>query len=105
MQSFAQALQNELKNSPLTVTSLMPGPTDTDFFHRAGMEDTKVGSDSKDDPAQVAEQGLEALFAGKDEVVADSLKTRAHGLANMILPDSLKAEGQRRMAEAGSAED
>ncbi|MFJ6785752.1 SDR family NAD(P)-dependent oxidoreductase [Streptomyces yangpuensis] len=105
LQSFAQALQNELKDSPLTVTSLMPGPTDTDFFRRADMEDTKVGAGSKDDPAQVAEQGLDALFAGKDKVVAGSLKTRAHGLANKVLPDSLKAEGHRKMAEPGSAQD
>ncbi|MFJ7158783.1 SDR family NAD(P)-dependent oxidoreductase [Streptomyces sp. NPDC101118] len=104
LQSFAQALQNELKDSPLTVTSLMPGPTDTDFFRRAGMEDTKVGSGNKDDPAQVARQGLDALFSGKDKVVAGSLKTRAQGLANKVLPDSLKAEGHRRMAEPGSAD-
>ncbi|MFK0237440.1 SDR family NAD(P)-dependent oxidoreductase [Streptomyces vinaceus] len=105
LQSFAQALQNELKDGPLTVTSLMPGPTDTDFFRRADMEDTKVGAGSKDDPAQVAEQGLDALFAGKDKVVAGSLKTRAQGLANKVLPDGLKAEGHRRMAEPGSGED
>ncbi|MFF2193019.1 SDR family NAD(P)-dependent oxidoreductase [Streptomyces sp. NPDC058157] len=104
LQSFSQALQNELKDTPLTVTALMPGPTDTDFFRRADMEDTKVGSGEKDDPAQVAEQGLDALFAGKDKVVAGSLKTRAQGMADKILPDSLTAEGHRRMAEPGSGE-
>ncbi|GLX17029.1 MULTISPECIES: SDR family NAD(P)-dependent oxidoreductase [Streptomyces] len=104
LQSFSQALQNELEDTPVTVTALMPGPTDTDFFRRADMEDTKVGSSEKDDPGQVAEQGLDALFAGKDKVVAGSLKTRAQGMANKILPDSLKAEGHRRMAEPGSAE-
>ncbi len=71
-------------------TALMPGPTDTDFFRRADMGDTKVGQSEKDDPAQVAEQALDALFAGKDKVVAGSLKTRAQ--ANKVLPNSLKAE-------------
>ncbi|MFF8513071.1 SDR family NAD(P)-dependent oxidoreductase [Streptomyces sp. NPDC015492] len=104
LQSFSQALQNELKDSPVTVTALMPGPTDTDFFRRADMGDTKVGQGEKDDPAQVAEQGLDALFAGKDKVVAGSLKTRAQGLANKVLPDGLKAEGHRRMAEPGSGD-
>ncbi|MYS04947.1 SDR family NAD(P)-dependent oxidoreductase [Streptomyces sp. SID6041] len=104
LQSFSQALQNELRDSPVTVTALMPGPTDTDFFRRADMGDTKVGQGAKDDPAQVAEQGLDALFAGKDKVVAGSLKTKAQGLANKVLPDSLKAEGHRRMAEPGSGD-
>ncbi|MEU4081502.1 oxidoreductase [Streptomyces venezuelae] len=104
LQSFSQALQNELKDTRVTVTALMPGPTDTDFFRRADMGDTKVGQGDKDDPAQVAEQGLDALFAGKDKVVAGSLKTKAQGLANKVLPDSLKAEGHRRMAEPGSAD-
>ncbi|MFF7296154.1 SDR family NAD(P)-dependent oxidoreductase [Streptomyces sp. NPDC008265] len=104
VQSFAQALQNELKDTPLTVTALMPGPTDTDFFRRADMGDTGVGQGGKDDPAQVAEQGLDALFAGKDKVIAGSLKTKAQGIANKILPDSLKAEAHRRMAEPGSAD-
>ncbi|MET9634967.1 SDR family NAD(P)-dependent oxidoreductase [Streptomyces virginiae] len=75
LQSFSQALQNELKDTDLTVTALMPGPTDTDFFRRADMGDTKVGQGEKDDPAQVAEQGLDALFAGKDKVVAGSPAT------------------------------
>ncbi|MFF9909020.1 hypothetical protein [Streptomyces sp. NPDC013457] len=54
-------------------------------------------------PVAVAEQGLDALFAGKDKVVAGSLKTRAQGAATKILPDGLKVEGHRRMAEPGSA--
>ncbi|MEE1813789.1 SDR family NAD(P)-dependent oxidoreductase [Streptomyces sp. SP18ES09] len=104
LQSFSQALWNELEDSPVSVTALMPGPTDTDFFSRADMGDTKVGQGEKDDPAQVAEQGLDALFAGKDKVVAGSLKTKAQGLASKVLPDSLKAEGHRRMAEPGSGD-
>ncbi|WP_327676689.1 SDR family NAD(P)-dependent oxidoreductase [Streptomyces sp. NBC_00467] len=104
LQSFAQALQNELKDTGLSVTSLMPGPTETDFFHRADMDDTKVGQQAKDDPAQVAEQGLEALFAGKDKIVAGSAKTKAQGLVNKVLPDKAKAEAHRKMAEPGSGD-
>ncbi|MFJ9770532.1 SDR family NAD(P)-dependent oxidoreductase [Kitasatospora sp. NPDC101157] len=105
LQSFAQALQNELKDTGVTVTALMPGPTETDFFRRADMTDTKLGQEDKDDPAQVARQGFEALMAGKDKVTAGSLKTRAQAAANKVLPDSTKAEVHRRMAEPGSGDD
>lgn len=105
LQSFAQAVQSELKDTGVTVTALMPGPTETDFFRRAGMEDTKVGRQDKDDPAQVARQGLDALFAGKDKIVAGSVKTRAQGLANKVLPDKAKAAMHRTMAEPGSGTD
>jgi len=104
LQSFAQALQNELKDTKVTVTSLMPGPTDTNFFHRADMDDTKVGQGPKDDPAQVAKQGFDALMAGKDKIVAGSAKTKAMGVANKVLPDKLKAAAHRQMAEPGSGQ-
>jgi uncharacterized protein len=104
VQSFAEALVEELKESQVTVTSLMPGPTDTEFFDRAEMQDTAVGSGSKDDPAQVAAQGFRALMAGEEKVVAGSLSTKAQGLANKVLPDGLKAKAHRRMAEPGSGE-
>jgi len=100
LQSFAEALQEELKDSPVTITSLMPGPTETNFFHRAGMEDTRVGqSSSKDDPADVARQAFEAVMAGKSRVVAESLLTKATELANKVTPDRLKAVMHRKMAE------
>jgi uncharacterized protein len=102
LQSFAQALRNELKDTGITVTSLMPGPTETDFFHRADMEDTKIGRQSKAGAAQVAHQGLDALFTGRDELVAGSAKTRAQGLAGKFLPGSLKSEAHRKTAEPGS---
>jgi uncharacterized protein len=104
LQSFAEAVANELKDTGVTITSLMPGPTETNFFHRADMDDTKVGTSSKDDPAQVAEQGFEALMSGKDKLVAGSVGTKAQGLANKVLPDKLKAAAHRRMAEPGSGE-
>jgi uncharacterized protein len=103
VQSFALALRNELKDSGVTVTSLMPGPTDTEFFERADMLDTKVGAGEKDDPADVAHDGFHALMDGDERVVSHSLKTKAQGRGSRALPDSVKAEMHRRMAEPGSA--
>jgi uncharacterized protein len=103
VQSFALALRNELKDTGVTVTSLMPGPTDTEFFERADMLDTKVGTDDKDDPADVAREGFEALMAGEERVVSASMKTKLQGRGSRFLPDSAKAEMHRKMAEPGSA--
>ncbi len=100
--SFAQALRNELKDSGLTVTVLMPGPTETNFFHRADMDDTKVGGDKKDDPADVARQGFEALMAGKDHLIAGSLKTKMQAAVIGALPDTVTSEIHRGMSEPGS---
>lgn len=102
--SFSQALRNELKDSGVTVTALMPGATATNFFHRAGLDDTKVGADvRKDDPAEVARLGFEALMDGRDSVLAESLKTKVAGVVSKILPDPLKAEMHSKMSEPGSA--
>jgi uncharacterized protein len=104
VQSFALALRNELKDTGVTVTSLMPGPTETEFFERADMLDTKIGtSDSKDDPADVARDGFEALMAGDERVVSHSASTKAQGRGSRLMPDSAKAEMHRKMAEPGSA--
>lgn len=100
--SFAEAIRNELKDTGVTVTALMPGPTDTNFFHRAGMDDTKVGADKKDDPAEVAKQGFEALMAGKDDTIAGSLKTKLQGMVSKVLPDTVNAETHRQLSEPGS---
>lgn len=99
LQSWAEAVQNELKDTPVTITSLMPGPTDTNFFTRAGMEDTKVGRAAKDDPAQVARQGFDALMDEKDKLIGGSAKTKMQGVANKVLPDKVKAAVHRQMAE------
>lgn len=102
--SFSEAIRNELKDTGVTVTALMPGATETNFFHRAGMDDTKVGTSEKDDPAEVAREGYEALMAGKDHVVAGSLKNSAQVLASHVLPETAKAAMHRRMSEPGSGE-
>jgi uncharacterized protein len=108
VQSLALALCNELQDSGVTITSLMPGPTDTEFFEVAEMEEdgknTAVGTEEKDDPAEVARQGYEALMAGKERVVAGSLKNKVQAAASKVLPDSVKAEMHRKMAEPGSGE-
>jgi short-subunit dehydrogenase len=99
-QSFALALRDELRDTGVTVTSLMPGPTETEFFERADMEETPIGSmDSKDDPADVAKDGFEALMAGKERVVSASLSTKLQGRFSRVLPDSAKAAMHRKQAE------
>jgi short-subunit dehydrogenase len=104
VQSFAEAIRNELKDTEVTITALMPGPTETEFFERAGMEHTKVGAEDKDDPAEVAREGFEALMAGKEKVVAGSLKNKVQAAVAGVVPDSTKAEMHRKMAEPGSDE-
>jgi short-subunit dehydrogenase len=95
IQSFAEALHDELRDTGVTVTSLMPGPTETNFFRRANMLDTVVGRMPKDDPAAVAKQGYNALMKGDRKVVAESALSKAMGLANRVLPDSVKAIASR----------
>lgn len=103
IQSFSEAIRNELKDTGVTITALMPGATETNFFHRAGLDDTKVGADKKDDPAEVAKQGFEALMAGKDSTLAESLKTKIQGAVSQFLPDTATAEMNRKLNEPGSA--
>jgi short-subunit dehydrogenase len=98
--SFAQSLRYELKDTGITVTALQPGPTDTDFFHRAGMDNTQVGSEGKSEstPEDVARQGIDALFDGKDHVYAASLKTKIEGKLANAIPGSIKAAMHEKMA-------
>jgi len=100
--SFSFALRNELKDTGVTVTCLMPGATDTDFFERADMEDTKVGAGKKDDPAKVAEAGFEAMMKGEGEVIT-GLKNKLQVAASHVVPTDMLAEQHRKEAEPGSA--
>lgn len=102
IQSFAEALHYELKDKNITVTALMPGATETNFFHRAGMSNTKVGVQKKDSPAEVAKQGYKALMDGKETVMAGSLKTRLQNAANDLVPERLKAKMHADMTKPGS---
>jgi short-subunit dehydrogenase len=99
--SFAHSLRYELRDTDITVTALQPGPTDTDFFHRAGMDDTQVGSEGKSEsqPEDVARQGIEALFAGKDHVYAASGKTKLEGMLANLVPGAAKGAMHEKMAK------
>jgi short-subunit dehydrogenase len=100
--SFSFALRNELKDSGVTVTCLMPGATETDFFERADMLDTKVGQAKKDDPADVAKTGFDAMMKGEGDVVAGWKNKLQSAIAN-VTPAGMLAEQHRKMAEPGSA--
>lgn len=100
--SFSFALRAELKDSGVTVTCLMPGATETDFFERADMLDTKVGSGKKDDPADVARVGFEAMLRGDGDVVA-GWKNKLQTAIASVTPAGVLAEQHRKQAEPGSA--
>lgn len=96
--SFAESIRNEAKDFGVTVTVLMPGATNTNFFHRAGMNDTKAGAEMKydNDPAEVARQGFEALMSGKHSVFSESLVTKIQSYALKILPQKAVAQFHRK---------
>ena len=102
--SFSFALRAELKDTGVTVTCLMPGATETDFFERADMLDTKVGQGEKDDPADVARVGFDAMMRGDGDVVSGWKNKLQSAIAN-VTPAGVLAEQHRRMAEPGSADD
>ncbi|MFL4998036.1 MAG: SDR family NAD(P)-dependent oxidoreductase [Microvirga sp.] len=99
--SFSFALRAELKDTDVTVTCLMPGATETEFFERAGMEDTQVGQDKKDDPAYVAQVGFDAMMRGDGDVVS-GWKNKFTTVLASVTPAGVLAEQHRKMAEPGS---
>jgi short-subunit dehydrogenase len=99
--SFSFALRAELKDSGVTVTCLMPGATETEFFERAEMTDTKVGQQKKDDPAEVARVGFDAMMRGDGDVVS-GWKNKLQTAAATITPSGILAEQHRRLAKPGS---
>jgi short-subunit dehydrogenase len=102
LDSFSDAIRNELKDTGITVTCLMPGATETKFFERANLMDTKIGQSEKMDPAEVAKQGFEAMMDGKDGVIT-GWKNKLQVAETRILPASMQAETHRKQAEPGSA--
>jgi short-subunit dehydrogenase len=100
--SFSWALRNELKDTNVSVTCLMPGATETDFFSRADMLDTKVGSSEKMDAGEVARIGFEAMMAGDGDVVA-GMKNKIQSAIASVTPSAVLAEQHRKMAEPGTA--
>lgn len=100
--SFADAIRNEIKEADgVSVTTLMPGPTETEFFDRADMLDTKVGTQKKDDPAKVAKDGWDALMAGRPHIVS-GWKNKLQATAAHVTPAAVMAEQHRGLAEPGS---
>ena len=102
--SFSFALREELRDSGITVTCLMPGATETKFFERAEMMDTAVGQDEKDDPASVAKIGFDAMLQGEGDVVS-GWKNKLMSAAANVMPAETLAKQHRKMAEPGSAKD
>ena len=99
--SFAFALREEVKDHGITVTVLMPGATETEFFERAGMMDTKVGQGSKDDPAMVAKVGFEAMLRGDGDVVS-GWKNKVQTAIAAVTPAGVLARQHAKMAKPGS---
>ncbi len=95
--SFAEALRHETKDTGVTITALMPGPTDTEFFDRADMGNTAAGQGPKSDPAKVAEQGFTALMEGKDHVVAGAKVNKLQAVTAAILPEKVNAALHAKM--------
>ena len=104
--SFMEALRNELKDADgVTLSTLMPGPVETEFFARGDMLDTKVGADpNKSDPADVAKDGWNAVMGDKSSVFS-GWKTKIQGVMANVTPGAVLAEQHRNMAEPGSAND
>jgi short-subunit dehydrogenase len=102
LDSFSYALREELKDTGISVTCLMPGATDTDFFRRADMLDTKVGAQKKDDPADVARDGFKAMMAGDGGVVS-GFHNKMQVAASRIVPDEILAKKHAEMAGPGTA--
>ncbi len=103
VRSLSQGLREELKDTGVTVTALMPGATETNFFHRAGADDTKLGAGKKDNAAEVAKEGFEALMAGKDHVVTGAFTNKLQAAAGYTLPDPLVAKAHAGQSKPGSA--
>lgn len=101
--NFTEALRNELQDHDgITLTTLMPGATDTPFFARAGMMDTRIANSPKADPARVARDGWHAMLAGKGHVVS-GLLNKAQVAATGVVPQSVLAAMHRKVAEPGGA--
>jgi uncharacterized protein len=102
LNSFSFALREELRDANISVTCLMPGATETEFFRRAEMLDTNVGTEEKDDPAGVAKAGFEAMMSGDGDIVT-GIKNKIQSAAANVLPAGMLARQHRKMAEPGSA--
>lgn len=103
VQSFAEAIRYEMNElgTGITITALQPGATDTNFFARAGMENTNAGKGDKDDPRKVAEAGFEAMMNGDDHVVV-GMKNKVMMAAGRIMPQTAQAKAQGQLTKPDS---
>jgi short-subunit dehydrogenase len=96
--SFSESIRSELKDTGVTITSLLPGPTDTDFFNKADMQDSKIVQQPMSDPADVAKDGYEALMAGTDMVVS-GFKNKVQVVMSNVTPDNMVADMMKEQQE------
>lgn len=96
--SFTEALISELKESAVTLTALQPGATDTDFFNKADMQESKILDTKLSDPAQVAKDGYEALMSGDDKIVSGFKNKAMVGMSN-VMPESMVADQMNKMQQ------
>jgi short-subunit dehydrogenase len=102
LDSFSYALREELKDTGVSVTCLMPGATETEFFRRADMMDTKVGTDKKDDPSDVAKNGFAAMMKCEGGVVS-GMHNKMQAAAAHVMPAETLAKQHTKMAAPGTA--
>jgi uncharacterized protein len=102
LDSFSYALREELKDTDVSVTCLMPGPTETEFFERADMTDTKIGTEDKMDPAEVAKQGYDAMMSGEGQVIT-GWKNKMQAAMSHIMPAEQLATQHTKEAAPGTA--
>jgi len=100
--SFSEAIREELKGTGITVTCLMPGATETEFFKRADLMDTKIGQEKKMDPADVAKQGYDAMLAGDGQVIT-GWKNKMQAAMAHVLPAEQLAKQHTKEAAPGTA--
>jgi short-subunit dehydrogenase len=98
LDSFSFALRHELRDTRVTVTCLMPGATETEFFDRADMLDTRIAQEKKADPAEVARIGFEAMMRGEGDVIT-GWQNKLRAAIAMVTPSDVLAEQHRKMAE------
>lgn len=98
--SLTEALISEVKDTDVTLTVLQPGATDTDFFNKAGAQNSKIVEDKSklSDPAEVAKDAYKALMKGDDKVVS-GLKNKVQVAMSNIIPDTMLAEQMRKQSE------
>lgn len=102
--NFTQGLINELKDTNVTMTALLPGPTETDFFNKAGAEHTVVYQETDlADPADVARDGYEALHKGESKIIS-GMKNKVQTAMGNFMPDEAVAEQYRKQMEPSEKE-